>query len=365
MSVYNVVKGNCHGGICVAYDDDYMRQRDQNLMKTVQEYNQKVRDNEWMTAGQYEDAEFIKKMSYVPDYQTIDLLRMISSGALEYTTTLSTDKKGQQIVEENENMPFVRTKNKNLWFKVCDKAPWFGQKYHPVVGDKEKSPLTFIQDYGKYPMHVNDGNVVSMGLNGILAKFDERYGKKRFNLFQGSRQDVHKLLNDFLRFRDENEISVLSETYKHMNKMNKENFNGVVYSDEEYHEATQMLQITHGLLAQESNQSKKLRDVGLGLVSFCQTWDKKNFKTGGHEANFSVPSPHFQTRVVVRDGLKLYKFLHKNEVEYESIRSWFKSYARISKKMTEAFLFGYEKKFVHLDGLRDDPKMFFATMLLS
>ena len=59
-----------------------------------------------------------------------------------------------------------------------------------------------------------------------------------------------------------------------------------------------------------------LEECGIGCISFCQTWLRSGSQVG--DAQFSVMSPHFQTRFFISDEDKLKTIAGVTEMEIES-----------------------------------------------
>ena len=89
--------------------------------------------------------------------------------------------------------------------------------------------------------------------------------------------------------------------------------------------------------------------LGVGLRSFCQTWDP----TTSGDPNFSQQSPHFQTKVVVRDPARLFVAIRQYRGSTDDdVCKMFREYGDRVMKLKEAFLDkGYASQFVDLDSL--------------
>jgi len=308
----------------------------------------------WMTNPQKKDKEFVTQLSFIPTSRHVDFLRTLSNNAIK------TNEEGKKYVE---------SKIKSQWVAFCEMAPWNGKFGTGMVPAGKVTELrnnnnyfAFVRDGGpkdfKFPMSVGPKGP-SMGLNGVLIKFDEKYGPERFNLFQGSEDAVNTMLQDFITFRDANENDILKAIVDHMNDGVQHN-QGVDEDEGEendYVRTRNFLNTIHKYLG-----GKKLCDIGLALTSFCQSWDVKTLDTTSEPtANFSVPSPHFQTRVIVKDGVALCKFLMNNmpgdkEDTFREIETWFKAYSRSIKELTTSFVDAdptYSGKFINLDGYLD------------
>ena len=337
--VYSVSEcKQCADGLTVAYSE---------------QWEKSLEEQQWMTYAEKTDFVFVRDLSYVPNLSQIDYFRALSSAA----------------IKQDEDGVYVASKGpKPVQHLFCEKAPWNKPEAQRTVQVETNHHFAFVRDGAdndnKFPLSVPQGKPPSMGPNGVLIEFDGTYGTQRFNLFQGSREDVQSLIDDFLRFRDENEISVLRCIVDHM-RQGRASTPRPAHVTPDFVNATGLLERCLGLFEASSEESsagvpKTLRDVGLGLVSFCQTWDKDSFVSGKPPvANFSIPSPHFQTRVVILDGVKLFKRLMgaeaggNLETKVDEIGVLFTAYANTVRRVTDEFKKAdYSKKFVYLDGMR-------------
>ena len=307
---------------------------------------------QWMTNPQKKDIKFVSQLSFIPISRHVDFLRTLSNNAIK---------------KKEDGKKYVESKLGSQWDAFCEMAPWnrFGKGVVPAgnVADlRIANYFAFVRDGGpqdlKFPMSVGP-NGPSMGLNGVLIKFDEKYGAERFNLFQGSEDDVNTMLQDFITFRDANENDILKAIVDHMNDGVKHN-DGVGQDEGEENDYVRMRDFLNTI--HKHLPGNKLCDIGLALTSFCQSWDVKTLDTTSEPtANFSVPSPHFQTRVIVKDGVALCKFLMNNmpgdkEDTFREIETWFKAYSRSIKELTKSFVDAdptYSGKFINLDGYLD------------
>lgn len=209
----------------------------------------------------------------------------------------------------------------------------------------------------------------SCGPNGILVDCNKEYGKSRINLFYPE-DDWPNLLNDYLAFRNEN-VEVIFAHY--CNKFREHDVNykfDVRGPDKEsnklavdlrphYSKARKLLCAVEA----EVNKGNKLSDLGIGVISFCQTWLRNDTRNGPAKvgnAQFSVMSPHFQTRFYVANGKLLSDALADNG---DITLGHYRSYVKISEDFGKTMQKEYgtdnpaaEKgksgqAFVHLDDL--------------
>ena len=197
---------------------------------------------------------------------------------------------------------------------------------------------------------------LSNGPNGVLTDCQNKYGENRINLFQKDKETTKKLLDDYLRLRDENINAIFGLFVKSLldGKKGKYMRNDPTKSQLEkklhdhYDNVTNMMSLINDKL-----QEKTLDDMGIGVVSYCQTWlsrgvDKKTGETyeKNGNAHFSVMSPHFQTRFYVKDLQKLRESI---KVEFNHIPS----YIILIQHFTSIMQEDYKGSFIHLDGLQE------------
>mmetsp|Transcript_61122 Transcript_61122/g.114285 ORF Transcript_61122/g.114285 Transcript_61122/m.114285 type:complete len:346 (-) Transcript_61122:24-1061(-) len=178
------------------------------------------------------------------------------------------------------------------------------------IGDA--SILTFINDRNM-PLGSS-----SNGPNAVLTNCsDGKYGSPdhpRINLFYESEEKVMQLLGDFMSLRRENE----AELFKmYVSKLQEHDEGGKsafkldptkpeLLSEAlrpHYTNTVRMLQ----KVAEAVGEHGSISDYGLEVNSYCQTWLRNGGGKGGTvgTAQFSVMSPHFQTRFFVASSEKL------------------------------------------------------------
>lgn len=213
---------------------------------------------------------------------------------------------------------------------------------------------------GDGPLRViNDRNMplgsTSCGPNGVLVECNkEEYGLNRMNLFYDSVEKTTALLNDYIQFRDDNLKDIFKMFVEYINKCIESGFkldptkpNSELLAVELQNDYTNVRDMFNLVLTQ--SKSKSLSDCGIGVVSFCQTWLRNGSDVG--DAQFSVMSPHFQTRFFVNsiDALKSFKVTDVQIASYENIIAHFDD---IMSK--EYGLDGGGPAFINLDGLYDN-----------
>ena len=284
--------------------------------------NTKPQKVPWWLIPQVEDRAFISELSFSPSYSEATSLCFKGKGSAVALpngdgTSLVTIVKDGQGGFKTSNM---HGKNSPFWkfgVSLLD-----GEK----ISNDRKGKYDFAIDHDKIPLSLTNTGP-SMGPNGVLREFPE---EPRINIFQDDIASAVTMLGEFMNFRDANENLVLKKIVELMGKK-------LSSSNDSFDHVREIFE-------QCAKHEGPLCDIGIGLRSFCQTWDVER-----GTPNFSVPSPHFQTRVYVMDGGKLYDFL-KTRVDVSWISARFLSYGAHVKKLKASFKEeGYEKKFVDLD----------------
>jgi hypothetical protein len=262
------------------------------------------------------DAKMINAISYRFTAPEVDMLCDMSNHAIQ-------DTGGVQTVATKARVDGPITTN----------TPFF--KFNKDLGKGENA---FAVMADRNPPFTHGPGYCTMGPNILLAHFrDDLFGVDRFNLFQGDVSMVKTMLEDLMQYRKENELAILETIVSGLRADN----------------ASESPQVAEGVLKMLEFCKvgrRPLSEMGLRLRSFCQTWD---LETG--RANFSVASPHFQTRVYVTNSVKLAKYLSRCRVGQRDIDRMFTDYSYASRTLTKAFLDNsYSQKFVDLDSLLRD-----------
>jgi hypothetical protein len=292
------------------------------------------------------DKKFISTISFVPSDEQLD--RMIGWGNRNVIT----------VNRENQNTVITKSPTGFAASNMVLKAsPFYKFGQDLITGEnckdvyeRKKNRFAFIRDGGKndnkFPFSFSNEKP-TMGLNGILVAFDENaYGAKRVNLFQGDKDSVFKLLEDFITFRDENAEVIFLATLSHMTDSKSITSLKMPKLYREFIKLIRRCRITKG----GRNESQRLDDIGLGLRSFCQSWDPESGRP-----RFSIASPHFQTRVVVSNIVKFKKFLYMKSPYDSAARET--TYNTQIEALCEAFVEqGYAHAFIDLDGLLNSRK---------
>ena len=207
---------------------------------------------------------------------------------------------------------------------------------------------------------INDRNMplggTSCGPNGVLFQCNsEMFGQSRINLFGTSVETTLELARSYVAFRNARlpeifrmYVSKMCSFLKHWKIDPGDKADDAATLSEEmrphYTNTCELLSSVQVALSRiEDATAAHLNQLGISVVSFCQTWQKDTDIT---EAQFSVMSPHFQTRFYVSDETKLPQNAQKYMESYSILVDYFTSI------MLEA---GYAKSFVHVDKLIGTP----------
>ncbi|CAE7243243.1 unnamed protein product [Symbiodinium natans] len=232
------------------------------------------------------------------------------------------------------------------------------------LGRKAMEDQTGFWDSAGVLTFINDRNMPlgssSNGPNAVLARCaDGTYGTvehPRMNLFYESEEKVRLLLNGFMSFRAASEKDIF-EMY--VAKLQQHSLGGSssfkldptkpallnVTLQAHYVKTVNLLQ---KVLAAMDASGGSLAQYGLRINSYCQTWLRNGHPVG--DAQFSVMSPHFQTRVFVESAAKL----TAAGVTIPEKESYIKMIKHFTQVMIESGYGGRDgQAFVNLDGLHE------------
>jgi len=214
----------------------------------------------------------------------------------------------------------------------------------------EIGPGTTIMD--DYFAVINDRNMplggASCGVNGVLFNCNSaKYGDRRINLFGSTVETTLELARDYMAFRN-SRLPEIFQMYVHKLTSFLDHWKIDPTKDEtlssEYREAYSgtcqlMSDVLAALTPIEDLQDSDLRALGISVVSFCQTWQKGDDLC---DAQFSVMSPHFQTRFYIEDPTKLPTNAQTHVKSYSKMIDFF---------TTDMLSKNYAKSFVNVDQL--------------
>jgi len=299
------------------------------------------------------EAESINSVSFVPTDDEINYLYKVSTDALEYLVQKKrgpTLSKAYKLPGKIGLLPDSFDPDDTILSKG-GRGQLTGHP-HFITPLKINAEISVIKD----PVMPLGGT--SNGPNGVLTDCQSKYGKNRINLFQKDKETTKKLLDDYLRLRDKNINDIFGLFVGSLEKGKTDNYmrNDATKTQLEknlhgdYDNVTKMMSLINDKL--QKNKTLKLDDMGIGVVSYCQTWLSKGIdNTTGRqymkngEAHFSVMSPHFQTRFYVKDLKKLRKSIN---VEVDHIPS----YINLIEHFTSIMQKDYKGSFIHLDRLQ-------------
>lgn len=189
----------------------------------------------------------------------------------------------------------------------------------------------------------------SCGPNGVLTVC-----KDRINLFYESPKATQELLNKYLTFRNAHLLEIFDMFVKKIQTMaetmqlgyNKDGKPAILSVDlqPDYRNVKEMF----SKVLDNCKNSSDLAQCGIGCNSFCQTWLRNGGGVG--DAQFSVMSPHFQTRFYVTND----EALKKCGVQEDHIQSYIKIIRHFNKIMGKNYgCDGGGQAFVNLDKLQD------------
>ncbi len=214
-----------------------------------------------------------------------------------------------------------------------------------------KAELTIIQDRN---MPLGGG---SMGPNGVLTDCQGRHGANRINLFYKDKNHTQQLLTEYLNLRNANKNRLFN---MYVSKLNS-------FRESLKMDPSKDVQLEWGLqkdyqnvcdmftrLAEKlgsSNDPNDLSSIGIDTYSFCQTWLRNGSNVG--DAQFSVMSPHFQTRHFVTSEAKLREACGGGEFATVCVRSYTRMIAYFDKSMEKDYgVGGGGQAFINLDKLQ-------------
>lgn len=272
----------------------------------------------WAFPGYAEDA-LVDAIAYCPtDDQVKEIIK-------HGNAVVNADKMLVKGSEKEKNVEPTQT----VWFNenhLFGSAAFHSVQAQMTQYDDEDFVMAFDRDA---PMTFG---TPSMGMNGLLKNFAEP-NANRVNLFMGDEDAVFDLLQKFLAFRCKFQDTIVEQTITAMTEKR----------------AKSALLDLALVLKNATAGGATFASLGIGLRSFCQTWDPDS-----GVPNFSQHSPHFQTKVVVRDPARLFAAIrrHKGTQEESDACVMFQEYGKRVIDLKKAFIEnGYEKQFVDLDAL--------------
>ena len=250
------------------------------------------------------DLESVQRVSFCPDLRTCNLICARAAVAIESRNRRTKDamlSKGFMAPHKYGLIPASFNPN------------------HTVLAGKgagRSVPETEWEagEGGKIPWRSNGGFTMipdrgmsfagSNGPNIVLAECHRSFTTNRLNLFGLDLSDTFTLLKGLMDFRQKHLEAIFSEWVDHLAapcflQDHKVDPTKEPVLDPELHQAYD----DTVSLFRTIRAFGKFQESGLGCVCFCQTWARNGSPPGN--ALFSVMSPHFQVRFVVRDVLRV------------------------------------------------------------
>lgn len=295
------------------------------------------------------DEESIKNMSFCPDEDQVKELITMANNAEGYRQELQkvkdwrTDKTGKHGQKKISKLYHLPDKLGLCPDSLNPNDTVLAKSGRGCLGDGN---LRVINDL-KMPFGAD-----SCGPNGVLTNITNN----RINLFYKDIGSTKDLLNDYILFRDENLYEIfkmfvekIKDMAKTMQLHPKKDEKLVEWLREDYNNVKEMFEQVLKKCEADNKSKESLEACGIGCVSFCQTWLRKTDNPIVGDAQFSVMSPHFQTRfhVINDDALKTCG------VEQKHINSYIVIIKHFDKIMSKGYgRDGGGPAFVHLDDLK-------------
>jgi len=154
----------------------------------------------------------------------------------------------------------------------------------------------------------------SMGPNIVLCK------PEMMNLYSLSPEEYSEFRRDFYVFRDTHTDEILRAYAQTIDEQVKRPEFVELYGKkilEALGRFKQVLEIVIGKLGRKISVKDEFVKTGLTLSSFCQTWMKNGEAQA--KAEFSVMSPHFQTKLNIKDRAALVAFVGEGRINDEDL----------------------------------------------
>jgi len=199
---------------------------------------------------------------------------------------------------------------------------------------------------------INDRNMplgsTSCGPNGVLVECQGEYGPNRMNLFYGDLEKTTRLLNDYIKFRNDN-LDAIFEMYVKKINASAETMKLDPSKEAQLDEKLQDdYRNVAAMFSRILDTNLSLAQCGISVNSFCQTWLRNGSKVG--DAQFSVMSPHFQTRFFISD-IDALKSCGVNDAQIASYKNIIAHFDEIISK--DYGVGGGGPAFINLDGLQE------------
>lgn len=193
----------------------------------------------------------------------------------------------------------------------------------------------------------------SCGPNGVLINCHDSFGKNRINLFGESRKSTREFVDAFLLFRNTFIKDFFNLFVEHLNKdvfikdFKTDPTKNNVLDDFMQSHYINTVSLFNKVKKCIDENSVDIEDCGINVVSFCQSWIRNTHAVDN--AQFSVCSPHFQTRFYIDDD----ESLKDCGVSNEEIKSYCIMIEYFDKLMENDYgVSGGGQAFINIDELQ-------------
>ena len=284
----------------------------------------------------------IIKAASVEDYE-LDIIRSITMDTSKVVSSIDDilNKAGEAEVQllkarENGGQTTLITKSGT--------GNWDKNKFYPEKQKIVELALSDAKEEGKGGNHIFypkasrrvpmlDDN---MGPTGWLLKHEKYGGDSRINLFNKN-NSIIVLAKDYIDYRNRN-IPLFFKIYLDALKGESKKRGKLSAS------IIEVFDLINTKIQERNLDKDGLNRIGIGVLSFCQTWAKQNQeKIDTSRPQFSVMSPHFQTRFYIKDLNSLKEHIPEfPETEYQKVLKKFGSFMKKKE---------YNGSFVNIDEL--------------
>lgn len=186
----------------------------------------------------------------------------------------------------------------------------------------------------------------SNGPNCVLTDCQNEYGENVINLFHNDLNSTKKLLTDVINMTDDYKNEIFDLFVDML--INHQTINYAIKTTDHVGEKLDKQFIIHYdnvvemmKLIKENGGPYK---YGFEIMRYCQSWLKGDRTAKVGNANFSIPSPHYQIRFYINNANKL--------VDIPGIRAHhLESYCELINRFTLLMTQEYSGAFINLNGL--------------
>ena len=184
----------------------------------------------------------------------------------------------------------------------------------------KKGFFAIVRDRDSPLINTSNGpNIVFIPVNNII------------NFFNNSLEETKDLINQLIEYRNENSENIWNIYIDH-----------IIESEDKFKKEAPNLFKMYEII---SSNNISMEECGFGIVSFCQTWLRKDSDCVG-VANFSIMTPHSQQKFYIKDLNKFLNFINYYKIDYKCIMSYYRINCLFKFKMNNL---NYNGAFVNLD----------------